>query len=415
MGNGGYSFMIASDCADWWEVQNKAYHEQLEQYVLDNPDNFSIAIATSEAFAADLGMVMIVDLARFGNGFAEGGVKGIVQDIFRALSVIPAGRIAAGLRLGAGKLLVYVLNLKWFSMAKFAVCVPVSVRTALLASGSRFGLTLSEIAGMIGRSLDEIKLTGANFGSIAAVLADLKVPFRSLSASAFGTMDDLVRYAEAATGPIIAKLSRPGATFSHAVTLMKTPEGIAIVDQYGVTVGFQQWISQVAKGKIYSLAAGSRVYELTNIGLVADAVNQLQRGAHLFSVMVQSAVAVFDFNSAKKSPAKIKADFAAYVGSASGPEDGICPVPPDMEPVLFTHVVEGPKVEEKDWLSNIAKKWYGDMLLWPIIFDYNKSPDFTNPNKILVGQIIKVPYINDKTAEQLSVYRQRGLNWRQGG
>ena len=92
------NFMIGSECADWWEQRNKAYHEELEQYVLDNPGNFAVFVATTKATSADFAMTMWVDLARIGEGFAEGGLSGITQDIFRILNFIPEGKVLQGPR-----------------------------------------------------------------------------------------------------------------------------------------------------------------------------------------------------------------------------------------------------------------------------------------------------------------------------
>jgi hypothetical protein len=100
--------------------------------------------------------------------------------------------------------------------------------------------------------------------------------------------------------------------------------------------------------------------------------------------------------------------------SPGGPESLYPPPtrPPETVSVMYTHTVEGPSVKQSDWLSSIAKKWYGDMLLWPIIFDFNRTAQFSNPNVIVVGQRIKVPFINNMTPAQLADYRKRGLNWK---
>ena len=52
------------------------------------------------------------------------------------------------------------------------------------------------------------------------------------------------------------------------------------------------------------------------------------------------------------------------------------------------------------------------MLLWPVLFDFNRSVQYSNPNVIVVGQRIKVPFINNMTPTQLADYRKRGLNWK---
>ena len=72
----------------------------------------------------------------------------------------------------------------------------------------------------------------------------------------------------------------------------------------------------------------------------------------------------------------------------------------------------GAVVGNQDCLSNIAKKWYGDMLLWPILFDFNKSPAYANQNQLKPWQSIVVPKIDGLKPEQRADYRRRGLNWR---
>ena len=83
--------------------------------------------------------------------------------------------------------------------------------------------------------------------------------------------------------------------------------------------------------------------------------------------------------------------------------------PPETVSVMGVHTVEGPSIKYEDWLSNIAKKWYGDMLLWPVLFDFNRGPDFSNPNKMYVGQRVKIPFINDKSQDEIKAYRKEGM------
>ncbi|MBL8178167.1 MAG: hypothetical protein JNK48_26065 [Bryobacterales bacterium] len=70
-------------------------------------------------------------------------------------------------------------------------------------------------------------------------------------------------------------------------------------------------------------------------------------------------------------------------------------------------------VNDGDWLSKIAGKWYkGEVLLWPVIFDANRTVIGENPNVIKKGQVLKIPSIAGFTAQQLEALRARGRNWR---
>ncbi|UMB59714.1 peptidoglycan-binding protein LysM [Lutibacter sp. A80] len=53
----------------------------------------------------------------------------------------------------------------------------------------------------------------------------------------------------------------------------------------------------------------------------------------------------------------------------------------------FHTVVKG------DYLSKIAKKYYGDAMKYPVIFEANK-PMLTDPDKIYPGQVLRIPALD---------------------
>jgi len=53
----------------------------------------------------------------------------------------------------------------------------------------------------------------------------------------------------------------------------------------------------------------------------------------------------------------------------------------------FHTVVKG------DYLSKIAKKYYGDAMKYPVIFEANK-PMLTDPDKIYPGQVLRIPTLD---------------------
>jgi len=63
-----------------------------------------------------------------------------------------------------------------------------------------------------------------------------------------------------------------------------------------------------------------------------------------------------------------------------------------------------------DSLSLIAGRFYGDVLLWPVIYDANKSVVGPNPNLIKPGQKFTIPSISGYSQAQLNAIRQRGKN-----
>ena len=64
----------------------------------------------------------------------------------------------------------------------------------------------------------------------------------------------------------------------------------------------------------------------------------------------------------------------------------------------MTVEIEEPKAQfhtvvSGDYLSKIAKKYYGDALKYPVIFDVNK-PMLTHPDKIYPGQVLRIPSLD---------------------
>ena len=86
-------FMIASECAVWWAEQRDKFKEKLDAYVMLHPDWFGILVAGGGGTLADFGYAFFIDVLKLGEGTAEGSPWGIVQDIGRALSIIPTTRI----------------------------------------------------------------------------------------------------------------------------------------------------------------------------------------------------------------------------------------------------------------------------------------------------------------------------------
>ncbi|BDC49184.1 hypothetical protein F183_A15000 [Bryobacterales bacterium F-183] len=63
-----------------------------------------------------------------------------------------------------------------------------------------------------------------------------------------------------------------------------------------------------------------------------------------------------------------------------------------------------------DSLSLISGRKYGDVLLWPIIYDANKPVIGSDPNMIKPGQVFTIPSIQSYSSSQLTEYRNRGRN-----
>jgi nucleoid-associated protein YgaU len=64
-------------------------------------------------------------------------------------------------------------------------------------------------------------------------------------------------------------------------------------------------------------------------------------------------------------------------------------------PSLRHHVVQ-----PGDWLSKLAKHYYGDMYKWPIIHEANRDIIGSNPDQIKPGQKLVIPDLPKVSAKR---------------
>lgn len=72
------------------------------------------------------------------------------------------------------------------------------------------------------------------------------------------------------------------------------------------------------------------------------------------------------------------------------------------------------KVVAGDSLSGLAKAYYGEMDLWPIILEKNQRTIGTDPNQIKVGTLLVIPAKHKLTAEQIEQAKQSARLFRRG-
>jgi nucleoid-associated protein YgaU len=72
---------------------------------------------------------------------------------------------------------------------------------------------------------------------------------------------------------------------------------------------------------------------------------------------------------------------------------GIATVDDRMTVEIEEPVAEFHTVVSGDYLSKIAKKYYGDAMKYPIIFEANK-PMLADPDKIYPGQVLRIPVLD---------------------
>lgn len=147
--------MVAlSKYADWWDQQKAQTETILTEWVQDNPQWWAVTVAASVQTSMDLG-AGFVDVLRFGEGMAEGGVKGFGKDALRVLALLgPMGR--------AGGVLSRVLNMQMIRLAVKVKGVAgpctfqaVNNLTAIIRGRSYF-ITLKDMAAAVGKPLGSL-------------------------------------------------------------------------------------------------------------------------------------------------------------------------------------------------------------------------------------------------------------------
>ena len=76
-----------------------------------------------------------------------------------------------------------------------------------------------------------------------------------------------------------------------------------------------------------------------------------------------------------------------------GNSNGIATVDDQMTVVIPEPEAQFHTVVKGEYLSKIAKKYYGDAMKYPLIFEANK-PMLTDPDKIYPGQVLRIPHMD---------------------
>lgn len=140
-----------SELADWWDEQHRLSKKELNHFIDNNPTLFGVVVATAAATAMELG-AGLVDMLRFGEGTAEGGVKGIGKDALRLIGL--AGPLGQG-----AKMVQIAANVKPARLIVDTggpVCGWVSGAQALRQTGTKALAAVDDLAQALGKSLPEL-------------------------------------------------------------------------------------------------------------------------------------------------------------------------------------------------------------------------------------------------------------------
>jgi hypothetical protein len=339
----------ASEIADWWDHQRRTSMKALDEFVDAYPNWFGITLAGTAATAMELGAGM-VDVLRLGEGVADGSASGIAKDALRLLQVAPA--------LGkAGR----------FALARLVsdpggrICTWVAATKALRQVGARAFASVDDLVQAAGlRSIKQIG--GAYVDQLVPTLRQLGARVLRLGSPA---NLEAVNAAVGRDGVVMFSVRwvLAGEQVGHTMYAFRDSIGrLLYADRSGAVVKTLQELEHLYKGigsaTVYGSAAlvqGPRILLVNGLGILGMEV--------LATLAVSKETAVQTLEIRKQMAAN--------------------PAPP---PAARYHVVV-----PGDWLSKLARTYYGSVNKWPLIYEANRKVIGSNPNLIRPGQRLLIP------------------------
>jgi hypothetical protein len=239
--------MALSAYADWWDRQKVISERFLSDWVQENPQWWTVAIAGTVQTSMEMGAGM-VDVLRFGEGTAQGGFKGYGKDTLRLLMLLgPLGRVG-GI---ANRFLTPLIQSGNLRLAVQVVgvdgpCTFQAVNNAVaITKGKNLFVTVADMAGAVGKRFSQLTKTAGGDYQLGAWIDEL-VPFlrqsgmRVKEVTGLSRIEQINELARNETGPVIFAIrstvrTAAGATeeILHTVIASRTPTGAVRFADYG--------------------------------------------------------------------------------------------------------------------------------------------------------------------------------------
>jgi len=344
----------AGDWADWWDGQHREYQKILDEFVDEHPNWFGIIVATAGATASELG-AGFVDVLRFGEGVAEGGVRGFGKDALRLISI--AGPLGKGAKLAHGARSAKLARV--IRDPGGGICAWISAAKALRQTNTRLFASVDDL-------LQALNLR--RFPDVFSVFDDVLQPLRSIGAQVLRlraprTMAD-VKNAVPRDGSVVSFVVdwvRGGQNTRHSLYAFYDYLGrFRIADRTG------QVVKSLDELQGYGNIGGAVT---TEMALIKNVFMKFI-GPKGTATLTMSVLA-----TTTTDPETVAQAFEARKQSQ-------LPKPPGAR----YHVVA-----PGDWLSKVAKKHYGDIHKWPVIYEGNRKTIGNNPDLIHPGQRLWIP------------------------
>jgi hypothetical protein len=366
--------LAASELADWWDEQHQQAKVELDHFVDNNPNLFGVLVATAVATAMEVGSGT-VDTLRFGEGMAEGGIKGLGKDGLRLIGLMgPLGKGA--------KIVQTTANAK---LARLIVdpgggiCGWVSGTQALRQTGTKAFAMVDDLAQALGKTLSD--LGGSQLTHRVQLFRQLGARISSLAK--VNTLDDVARMTP--NNGAVTMFNVFGKRLNskkvleevgHAVYAYRDPLGrLRILDRGGTGKLGQVFTSLEELAKKYNIQGSWRLKDAAVMDNVFAKFMDSLSSAPVFALSVYALAGVNKIEHETVAQAFEVHKVVMQKGKNALGGAG----------VRHHTVVSG------DWLSKLAAKYYGNMHKWPVIYEANRDVIGGDPNVIKPGQQLLIP------------------------
>jgi LysM repeat protein len=368
---------IFGDIADKFDAL-VAYDEKLlDQYVEEQGYSIGSMALASTAMAFMTFSKGFVDVGRVGNGIlVEGGWKGIGKDALRVLTVAGGGGAVIG-RVSKLMRLTQVGN----------TCAPVAQTNAIRLAGQRFFMTLEELATKAGLNLQNIAAVGsgsAEYTGMIAAMQRMGIAVRTLASGSTMTLQRAFDLIKANPGGVVTfSILRAGSGMGHRLYATYSRLGGFVVRDPNSVVRTFRTVADIEK----AFGAGTIVRQSPMIFIpntfLTTAASAAETASGLGELFVQ-VVPIVEVLARDDETAVQALEVRENMAKSGGP-------PPLMKLSSLGAAGKYHTVVPGDWLSKLAKRYYGNMHKWPVIFEANRKTIGRNPDVIRVNQRLFIP------------------------
>lgn len=366
-----------------------AYDEKLlDEWVEESGYSLGSMVTASTLMAFMTFAKGFVDVGRIGNGIlVEGGFKGVGKDALRALNI-------AG---GAGAVISRGARLLRFTQVG-NTCVPVAQTNALRLSGQRFLITIEEFAARAGINLPRIAAVGREadtYENMITALRQMGINVRTITEGTRMGVQQVLNLVKANTGGVVTfSIRTANETLKHRLYATYTQLGGLVIRDPDKLVKIYRSVADIEKvwgtGAIISEAPVVFIPNafITTAASVAETVGGL--GSLAVQVVPIVQVMAADGETAVQA-LTVREELAKTGGRPPGFQNSLSGGTTSFQNSLSGGAGKYHTVVRGDWLSKIAKHYYGNMHKWPVIFEANRKTIGRNPNVIKPGQNLFIP------------------------